>query len=166
MKIRNGFVSNSSSASYIVKIDNESIEDFCYTIANEFTYDLFCVRDILEKVSKSINDCLQPDHDSYYKGSMAKYWKGIDDVERQLEQDLKKFIASGDCLCDCPELVTDILNHYHRLHTKYSDGKIVLEASTSMHNSIEDVPAIMKSIIALYIFNHPDKHLECIVDQD
>jgi hypothetical protein len=63
------------------------------------------------------------------------------------------------------ELVTDILNQYYRIQTKFYNGDIILTGDSSMHNSICDVPDLLKSICMYYLFEIK-KTLECKVEHD
>jgi hypothetical protein len=163
MKLRNGFVSNSSSASYIVRIHDVNIMDFCESIAQEFQYDYFEPESLIERFTDRRKDIMGNE-------LMGKHFR------RETEQ-LTTLIARLEALKEDSglggyqyvqpdaELVTDILNQYYRIQTKFYNGDIILTGDSSMHNSICDVPDLLKSICMYYLFEIK-KTLECKVEHD
>lgn len=145
MKTRNGFVSNSSSASYIVRIHDMKVHDFCKAIAEEFQYNYFDITELIER---------------FKERGQYKYL-----VERLEELKHPEFLHGYYYDKPDAELITDLLNQYYRIQTKYYNGDIILTGSSSMHNSISDMPEILKDFCTYFMFESK-KILECKVEHD
>lgn len=205
MKIRTGFVSNSSSASYIIKVKMDK-DDFKELIFNEF-YNYFYLEGFIEKLDRDIawlegkiekaekedykisfeNDILNIEYIKesvqriiYAKELQSKLFRkkiGRDfvseDFTKEIEELKVKTGIDSDTLDweDLQKLIKEegivekILNygHIYLRDTNKSYFKVV--GDTSMHNSYEDMPNILKEICILMMFEHPDK-IECELERD
>ena len=163
MKTRNGFVSNSSSASYIVRIHDTNIQDFCDAIAQEFQYDYFDPQALIERFEDRRKSVLEND---FLGKSRRIEAEQLTTLIARLNS-LKEDTVYGGFQYNQPdaELITDLLNQYYRIQTKYYNGDIILTGGSTMHNSICDVPDLLKSICMYYLFE-VKKELECKVEHD
>ena len=169
MKTRNGFVSNSSSASYIVRIHSTSVQDFCNAMAQEFQYDYFDPEKLIERFNDRCKDILKSETLGKHSSLSEYYRTELDQLTILIErlEELKEDSSYGGYHYKQPdaELITDIFNKVYRIQTQYYNGDIILTGNSSMHNSIADVPEILKTICMYYLFE-VKKVLECEIDHD
>jgi hypothetical protein len=166
MKIRNGFVSNSSSASYTIIIDME-LNEFIDNIFSEFNITYFWVKDLIDEYIDKRNE--------YKKNldislTLPKYYsfhnqEGLDKLDLIIERlnaikdlDEQSYCGNeeGKFVIDKVNAVTWLLKEIYsvdlNLHTSKS---IQLECGSSMHNSYQDVPSIVKTILTYFDFEYP-----------
>ena len=156
MKIRKGFVSNSSSSSFIVKI-HKDLKAVSNEIMAEYDFSFFDVDKLIADIDKQI---------LYYttalkKDLAAKIEKGdkwatftIKSTKDRIKclQKEKKIISRAKGT----KLFASILNYYGITSSEVStkNGKILrLDSWTSMHNSYgESLSELLKEIILFYSF--------------
>jgi len=190
MKIRSGFVSNSSSASFVVDIpvskkrvvrhlfENLFDEFFSkYALSNTIKDDLEYLERSLEKniaeykdflYKKELNEINEEesgsfDEGTWRKGRVESIKKYILDKKEMLEQ-LNKLSDTSEM-----ELVSFGLNCYHMYCSQIKDdsGKDIcrLESSTvTMYNDYGDMPKKFRNIVGVLSFLYPD--LKCWVNED
>lgn len=155
MKIRQGFVSNSSSASYVV------------TLQKDFTNLNHLFTDIYDTCWCAIHDC----ENRYFQEK--EYW------ELKNPPRARTTIAKHDIFRDMPitpprvrvasmsnrldemeseelkfECITDVFDYEGIEVGRDSKGKFTLTHSTSMHNSFDDMSHLLKAIYFEYLICH------------
>lgn len=159
MKIRNGFVSNSSSASFIVNIHDTTIQEVCEMISEHFTYSYFSKVELINKLNSDINNLrgiieLDSCNSSYWTEKINKFRKILNLLSNDLNK--KSFVIDEN-------IVLDVLKDVYGINMDQKDNIVTLEASTSMYNDIKDVPEILRDIIAYYNFEI-DKKINCEIE--
>jgi len=145
MKIRQGFVSNSSSASYIVDIQNIEEKEFfdvvqgmyCGGYVFDSEYIVEQLQQIIEEAKSEIREKNTP---------MTVYY--IDKVKRfrALKKEALR-ISSNKNMIKFGLKINGITYNY-------KDSVITLSSWTSMHNSFNDGPSdVLKEIILTFLFN-------------
>jgi len=160
MKIRTGFVSNSSSSSYIVTIKNTSMDEFrrfmmegVYSIDD---LDMPYLREKIEEELRGIRECERA-HSCLYLSNFRK-----DRLIKILDK-INQLCVSEDKSEYSP---VDIALEYSEINIKEEDGNIVLEDYTSMHNNfVEGMNKLMQEIVLSYSFD-TDKVIECKRESD
>lgn len=142
MKVRMDFVSNSSSSSYILSID-QPMEDILCDLNNEFYKE-----DLIEDLEKRIEWLFSENNYSTKDGVFYGYTrKEFEDKIKEIEDDDWSSINSDDMkmlLEFCYDLKIESIG----LHT-------TIECCTNMHNSYGDGPSEEFKRICLYFaFEH------------
>ena len=158
MKIRKGFVSNSSSSSYIITLDKTKA-DFLDDMVNAYEYGAFNVNYIVENIKKTIKECEEPDQVSI--PFIAEHMQNrINDLKLLLEKiyDLTK-IEDEDknsryYVCNT-SVIELLLTEYYNVKIEELTKIINVSGWTPMHNSYNDMPEILKDIIVWYTFEDP-----------
>ncbi|MDD5651343.1 MAG: hypothetical protein PHF86_13170 [Candidatus Nanoarchaeia archaeon] len=158
MKIRKGFVSNSSSSSYIITLDKNKA-DFLADMVTAYEYGAFNVNYIVENIKKTIKECEEPDQVSI--SFMAEHMQNrINDLKLLLEKiyDLTK-IEDEDknsryYVCNT-SVIELLLTEYYNVKIEELTKIINVSGWTPMHNSYNDMPEILKDIIIWYTFEDP-----------
>jgi hypothetical protein len=158
MKTRQGFVSNSSSASYIVKIQGISFEDFCGTLHGEYGCFEFSLESLKSEINKRLvkakeylEDADEPMKDFYVRQveSFEAYQKAAAEVDPD----------------DSVEIVKLILD-YNGIRFSEYEKVIGLKDFTSMHNNYnEGVSELLQEILMFFMFE-TDYQITCDVDKD
>ena len=163
MKIREGFVSNSSSSSYIVKI-HDSLEDFASRLIPDYSYSSINLESISKKIDKRIDELkvnrerekekeeeecrvnifkLYDEHISELEGLKKECCKILDDDEYR-DVDRVKFALK-----------------YNNIKIEEKDKCIELNYFTPMHNSFRDgMNGLLKEIVLFFMFD-TDIKIEC-----
>lgn len=159
MKIRSGFVSNSSSSSYIVSI-SISPAKFYALLYDE--YNGWCIDELTEKIAEHIasdknNVALMKKQEQKYItencDTFREKWR-IDKLEyletesARLETIYNIIIADKDAM----SVVSAILDYNH-IKIEQEKNKIILVGNTSMHNSFQDMPKILTEIMSFFLFD-------------
>ena len=160
MKIRNGFVSNSSSASYIIKIEGMKLIDLLGILGYG---EEFCKETMLNDISKKIFD-LNKDIDSFKNKKHNSLVKNLNiSFLEGLENELKE-IQSIDKNDDL-----SILKKYLKMNGikhEETDKELILEYFTPMHNSfVEGICDQLKELIFKVIFSTGHK-IKCEIISD
>jgi len=156
MKIRNGFVSNSSSSSYIVQIKNTSWEEFCNIMTSSKGF--YWAEELRVEIDEEIKK--QKKYMSDAKGN--KMFKGMKRLykERLVKlQKLKKNINVPKP--NSSILVKTALDFNDVKYYDYQNERIELNYFTSMHNSFnEGMADVLKEIILVFMFD-TNKKIKC-----
>lgn len=165
MKIRQGFVSNSSSASYYVTLKGDS-KELLELIGNECDWPFLNIEYIVDTINeriKSIKDSLQ------YIEVNTESW--LVQSKDSLEQDLAELEAKKKTMLEIQKIrskketwnvrQSEIINMGLDMEgikvTSSSTNHIELQANTMMHNNyVEGMPELLKEIVLYFSFNIPD----------
>jgi hypothetical protein len=159
MKTRQGFVSNSSSASYIVEIRNIEEQDFFGLLYTEYSWNEFNIHSIKGQIAERIKECNQE-----IKTEESPLTSFYCSQIKKLEELQKEVLEINDEE-DCSRAIKFILK-YKDIQYKEVDGDIYLEYFTSMHNSFDEgIGELLKEIIFFFIFE-TDYKVKCKVDKD
>lgn len=161
MKIRNGFVSNSSSSSYIIKIYDTGFDEFASRL-NELRYEFFnkgiIMKEIEERLAvntKSINE-MDGEGVSWRKDFANEAIIEFTGLKQELEG-----IEADDQI----NMLKFALK-YHGIKVSEGQHRIELCEFTSMHNSFcEGMSDILKEIVLSFIFDST-KRVECDRESD
>jgi len=156
MKIRTGFVSNSSSSSYIVEIKGISEQDFLNKLFAEYSWKHFdkgeIEKDLLERIKNSKATKRDSEKDKISVGKKA-FSDLYDNWLKDSENDLIRFkeVETNE------ELVKFVIEH-NGITIKIGEDKIELNAWTSMHNDFHDgMPQLLGEIVLFFIFDTTHK---------
>ena len=157
MKIRLGFVSNSSSASYYVKIQGISLEDFLGTLLGEYSWKYFSKRDLDERLEERIN------LEEEYLAENTKLKKKTPLPEfftTQRKNHLEELKTKRQVLNNLNENTIDLikfgLEDYNITYSEGEDG-VTLTDWTSMHNDYNDMNNLLKEITLYFLFETTHK---------
>jgi len=160
MKIRQGFVSNSSSASYYVTL-NQNIDEALNTIQENCWYPYLDEDALLEILEKYIKDTESRLEDIDKKSERFL----ILDTKPELESRLKKYQSMKQTIIDkaSGKPIEDHAIAKMGLELDYilikdiNGIKTELEAGTSMHNSYDEgMSDFLKDIVLYYSFERPE----------
>lgn len=162
MKIRLGFVSNSSSASYTL-IVNDTTENFFNIIRNEFYYifdinsqDIFSLRRQSKYDLRSYKNKLK----EIKKYPLTKFDESLEEVKDKIsyfKNKIKKLNSIEYIKSD--EFIEEFLK-YNNICIYYESTYIKLLSTTSMHNSYNDMSEILKNISLYYTYECKYKIVE------
>lgn len=173
MKIRNGFVSNSSSASYTVEVRDIGEQDFFGRLQAEYSWSALNLQGTQNRIEAMIKECEKhieeceenerSDKDEDRKGlttHLLSLHRGrLSQVKNLLEESLA---LDED---DFAEVAKFILK-FRGISYKEDDGDIELEYFTSMHNDYCDSMGELMQEIALFFMFETDYKVKCRVDHD
>ena len=157
MKIRLGFVSNSSSASYYVKIQGITLEDFLNTLLGEYSWSYFSREDLNEQLDKRISieeNYFAENTESKKKSSLPEFFTA------QRRSYLEELKTKKQVLNNLNENTIDLvkfgLEDYHITYFEEKDG-VVLTDWTSMHNNYTNMNDLLKEITLYFLFETTHK---------
>lgn len=168
MKIRNGFVSNSSSSSYIVKIRDTSKEEFAEAMRDVWPY--FFYENLMSRLDKDIDffsKAIEEEKSHSTDKSLRRLLQDINQVRLNELLNLKGRLTEirEDGLKNFDKLVFLVLE-YNNLQCEIKDGYISLRSFTSMHNSFNDgMNEVLREIVLTLMFD-TKKKLECYREGD
>lgn len=144
MKIRMGFVSNSSSASYIVNIIGINFYDFCDKIRSQYSfYDYFSVKQMKDR----IDHLLERYSDTDENDAMSSFSKSFKEELEEQKDKLSK--VDEDNFYEVAKFALD----FHQIGVKEESGSIRLSSFTSMHNDFDSgMSDIMKELTLYFMF--------------
>ena len=157
MKIRHGFVSNSSSASFIVNIDMEP-DKFLDEIYGHFNFSIMSRKKFKEfiendntKFKKYIEESKEREKDKKDTYHLTDIWR----------KDLKNHIIVNNRIIKnigkmTDRQLTEAVLSYNHIHLHRRTKSCELISSTIMYNNAEDVPQLMQTIITHFAINHKD----------
>lgn len=160
MKTRQGFVSNSSSSSYIVKI-GMSYENFIAHLASEYKWQWFSKKSILGTIRECIKNLksMLADHKSHKSNLLLDPdggWRknGIQQLEEHIVE-LEELIDKINDIDNKEELVSLILAYWDIKVDSIPQG-VAMSYYTSMHNDYNDgmIP-IMRELVLHFMFDTP-----------
>jgi hypothetical protein len=138
VKIRNGFVSNSSSSSYIVNIKVEP-KVFYNLLQAEYGWHMFGKAEAMKDLKKEIKE-----HEKYSRSILQ------DERGEELAERLKKLQNTDS---NNRNIIKIILEN-HNILIKENADEVELESSTSMHNDFnEGVDDVLKEIILFFLMD-------------
>jgi len=170
MKIRNGFVSNSSSSSYIVQLRGISMDDFYRELQSEYGWHIFDVNSILKdvrknkgRVKKYIEEHSQRELDNenpkvtildeHFSKMYRERLEKLEEVETQLKE------------ANYTEVI-DIVLEYYGITVTEVEGGIDMEYFTCMHNSFtEGMSEVLQEIVMYFLFD-TSHTIKCTRDGD
>jgi hypothetical protein len=140
MKIRTGFVSNSSSASYTIKLDI-CREDFIEGILNALQYPWSS--DFEDRLKKDIEESPEkndPLFSSFYISHKKKAQEFMDRLNKCKEEGSPRVLVMLD---------------YYGIKTEFKrKNRVEVSGWTSMHNNFnEGMPDILKEILLYFMFD-------------
>lgn len=151
MKLRTGFVSNSSSASYIVNIDI-SYEDFITKMFEEFLFGyvnhiIGYLDNEIEQTGLKLEEYKESKHHEVLKFMYNREMEEMDKLVNYKNKCLK--IDKDNPTVEDKELMLKIFfDRIEFFENEIVTGKIVtVRSSTAMHNNVGDVPKGLKDII-------------------
>ena len=148
MKFRQGFISNSSSSSYIVNIEGIDLDDFLNTLYQEYSWSFFN----RERVKNEIY--------AYLYGSKKRLEENKNIIFKDLEEywpkESERWKEKFDSLDNDIDLVRFVLDYCH-VYTEETKTGIQMTSSVSMHNDFRDMPEIMKEITLYFLMDTKHK---------
>jgi hypothetical protein len=151
MKTRNGFVSNSSSASYIVKIKDINFEEFCERIMREYQWYELNMKQTLGKIKKRIYQLHESSKASKVRDKQEEptdqwYARYMKELEALFEEGSK---IDEDNIIDVVKFILE----YNDIKLSLVTNGIELDYFTSMHNCYnEGVSDLLKEIVLFFSF--------------
>jgi hypothetical protein len=163
MKIRQGFVSNSSSASFVVTVYNTNWEQFLEYLNSNFGFSIFDKRRFKEEVNQKIEQ-----YKNFLKQQREEkkdiLWKSDTNFYKVQIEQLEKIAKNIDNL-SFAELVDQVFS-FNKISTTRTEGTNVVELSswTIMYNNAEDMEPLMKNLIANMLLDNRKIKVEVISD--
>lgn len=164
MKIREGFVSNSSSASYIVKI-HTSWEDFSTIIKDEIYWSFCDVNSLKTEIQNSITrekeflnkGKVTSNKEATLFEPLLEYWEEALAKHEETLKELDKEMTPED-------MIKWVLKYYGMGFIEKPD-MIELSGFTSMHNSyVEGMQDLLKEIVLCFLAR--GKKVELTAERD
>lgn len=152
MKIRKGFISNSSSSSYIVSI-RVSPEDFYQALWEEYAWNWFSKKKNQEELEKRIKRMQKDFEEVDFSTESGRNWLLESSTLwfERLIQDKEKLDSLNEK--DAKELIKFVLEDNHIVISEDED-EIDLEYTTSMHNDFnEGITKLLKEIILYFLLD-------------
>lgn len=148
MKTRKGFVSNSSSASFVVHIDMEPIS-FLQDLIGHFDFSFLDKKGFINTIKEDIIK-----FEEYIKQAKDnKPWTSDLETHIKIKNKILKRIPKMKDL----ELAEAVLNYNHIFMAKRRNC-CELSSHTIMYNNSEDVPQVLQAIICHLAINHKGKY--------
>ena len=156
MKIRNGFVSNSSSASYIIDVHNITEEDFyrkCFEYGRWSIFDIRKIEGLLK--FEEIED----DDNDFLKELRIKRNEEIQKLKEEFEN--KKFKEKYDNYFQELEDLKDYIHFVDKIYEPYNNPNIAyainnnygtIRGTSVIHNDFGDIPEFVKTISLGFLF--------------
>jgi len=155
MKIRNGFVSNSSSSSYIVKIRDTYWDEFCdIVVAGDYSY---TKDNLLKEIETDITR-----FEGYIKEEGIREGSVFVEMNKEHLVQLNnwKEILTPEKISN--EVLVEVALAHSGIKRDETHKDIVkLSCLTSMHNSFDEgMTKLLKEIVLLFLFD-TKKKIEC-----
>jgi len=177
MKIRSGFVSNSSSASYVVKF-NMNTEEFIHEIYHALGFDYFDINFLYTDLKERIEQ-YEEGLEAERKDKNGKFHfrnkKHLNEMKSQLKHletisSINSIDTSGNeegnFVVELVPAIKWILGNMYNINVTEEFDNVVLNAWTVMHNSCNDIPQIIKDIVIHFSFERPEIRKICKVIED
>jgi hypothetical protein len=172
MKARNGFVSNSSSSSYIVTI-HTTFDDFAERLIAEYKWDYFCLSNIVAKIDSQIREAeksrcaLKNSFEEPKESISEERAMGLNQwYEKQIKNlnDYKEEVAKLN-EDDYKSIILCVFKR-HDIIVGYFDSGVELSYFTPMHNDFLDgMDELLNEIIMYFMFD-TDYKVECEREED
>lgn len=162
MKLRLGFVSNSSSASYTVTVNksyDEVIDFFMADTPISWRIDeiLHDYEERLAGIEASLENTRSKSEDSLFAGSIEWLEESKQEIRGKYKR-LKDIIELGPKHTWTQEdrriVVTDYLS-YRGVSIKAEYDNTIVEGGTGMHNSYLDTPVYLQALVLHFAFEDP-----------
>lgn len=191
MKIREGFISNSSSASFIVNVNSKQdlflrplfnwgsdIDISVMGLKQKIKEDIKFFEGICKENREKIKELKKKpkkermcghekklDMLDFQKGDLKLHKSQVSSRKKTLES-ISKFPDNIYEASDKDKLdfLKDLLAYHHCHFIKLGKNKFKISGWVSMFNSYSDVPEILQKIIMCLSFNHVD--ITCDIDSD
>ena len=148
MKTRRGFVSNSSSASFVVHVDMQP-DGLLRDLIGHFEYSFLGKKGFINTIKEDITKL-----EGYIKQAKDnKPW--ISDLKMHIKIK-KKMLEIVPGMTDL-KLAEAVLNYHHIFMAKRRHC-CELSSHTIMYNNSEDVPEVLQTIICHLAINHKGKY--------
>ena len=148
MIIRKGFVSNSSSASYIITINNITKQKLFDICRSDLWYELDNLKGMIEEHLKT---CVDDVDDN----GVVREWC-LDRIK-----ELNDYIQRLNDTVDGDQKIEVYLD-YRGISLKEEAASVILETFTSMHNSYnEGMGDLLKEMCFLFMFEYPEYRMTC-----
>jgi hypothetical protein len=162
MKTRQGFVSNSSSSSYIIRLDKVSFNDLIDLLQKDYAWDWLNKEQIAGKIRDQIaqeEECLdelnqekiKPDHLDNYRIVMLKTFE----TRIARLKDVEKKLNSSDGIYESALIIFEHfgIGVHDIAPTDFYSGGLELTYFTSMHNDyITGIEGFLQEIILFLLF--------------
>ena len=158
MKIRSGFVSNSSSGSYMATIRDISLKLFIDMMLGEYSFSFFNKEDVLNELKSRLS---ADEHQLYELQGNEK----TDPLFEVCKLGLEKSVLDGKAAIEKIKTISDremvecvlALKEIHVTEDKQDDS-VTLTCHTSMHNNFtEGMHDLMKEIVLYFMFDTKHK---------
>jgi len=164
MKTRQGFVSNSSSASYIVNM-KMSYDDLINFYINETSIS-WRTTDILDEYKEHIDSLDTSINNAKSKSESSLFIHSIEWLEKERQKINGKYVRLKSILKnnkfyttinteDKRIIVTDYLE-YHNISLTGDNLCSKIQGRVIMHNSFEDIPHYITALVTHFAFNNPE----------
>lgn len=143
MKIRNGFVSNSSSSSYIVEIHGITLDAFINILYMEYSWSQFDY------------DTIKKEVDNEYEKTKAlasagsRFYGLRDEWVKSVEEKREKLIEATTSHFEFTKFVLWLRG----IKITEKPNSIELYSWTSMHNDFGDMPELLNEIVLYFIMD-------------
>lgn len=161
MKIRTGFVSNSSSASFVLRVDlslkdfvDEYSEAFCFSKKNNYRSKLKKDKAELEKSLKQYESDKDLERKTFLKFFIDNSKERLIVLDKKL-QDIE-FLSENDSVIDFID--------YRGASVEDKESCIKFTGGIGMYNGFEDVPEVIRNILAFCAYKNIRCHLEVVSD--
>ena len=159
MKIRSGFVSNSSSASYSVTIVGVEWESLVNVLLQEYGWDLLNAGSTLRDLRERLTELEQEDVEMSEGISVI-----LSEMNEQWMTNLQNQILSLENAEDQYDLVERILN-INGVTVFKTDDQISFTGVSTCHNDYRDMPLLLQQIVLCISFETPCRVI-CEVSHD
>ena len=165
MKIRNGFVSNSSSASYIIKIHGIDYNDFINIILREYGWSLFSKSNVKQKLIKKLTDnkLYTKDLKNELKNKTVSRvsWFGYLEDNIKKDEALLKKIDNFSL-----EEIVEVVLERNSIKIMNDDDGIEIKFWTAMHNDFSSgMPEVLREVVLFFMFETSHK-VKCDIKHD
>jgi len=157
VKLRSGFVSNSSSASFIITAfdgENQSVVD---ALIEQFEYSIFDIDAIIHNMNEEIKDLklkIKESESAEDKHGFHKFW--IEGYKRQIEdkQQIKDLVRDEQDFVKKELYKKNLSKILADKGIRYcvKDDAHVFEGDTTMYNDLNDMPELMFKILTALKF--------------
>ena len=158
MKVRSGFVSNSSSASYVIKV-GRTLKAFINEMKDEYWFNWFdpgSLREELEKDLRSSKDALEAQKESLSESKCPEVSRDMIRWNKERIAQLREYLqALKDADQNDFEAIFWLRMAIERISVveeKKGPRKTKLRWETSMHNSFDDLHRFLQSMVCYYFF--------------